>query len=523
MQEFGNFGYAAAALNSNRVIISANQIDEGANSAVGRAYLFDVAGPGPVLLATMTNPVPTPGSYFGSAVAGLTGNRVLVGAPEADRSGLFIVGEAYLFGTNGNRLRTFANPFPGEYAYFGESVAGLSSGLLLIGAGGVDEPPTLGVGRAYLYDTNGMRLRTFSSPVVTDFASFGYSLAPLGSNRVFIGAFGASIGAFDNTGSAYLYHTNGALLQTFTNPFPANGAGFGFAIAALGMDRVVIGAYGASRAGATNVGEAYLFRTNGTLLAVLTNPVPVVDAAFGGSITVVDGDKIIVGADGADRSGASDTGEAYLFSTNGTLLATFTNPAGTAFDRFSWVIAAVNSNRFLATAPQFTPTNTAARAGGAYVMTLPPLPGSNVSLSLGGNSGSGVLSWQSIEHRLLQETTNLTPTVVWTNSLLTVKTNGVTNSATVPWSNGPPGRLLSLALALIASRCVYRFGFTPCGPAGRFFRETPAATCHNRHVNHLTRREQLVLAGVLAMLLVGLAVKWYRTVRPPAITVEYSP
>lgn len=37
-------------------------------------------------------------------------------------------------------------------------------------------------------------------------------------------------------------------------------------------------------------------------------------------------------------------------------------------------------------------------------------------------------------------------------------------------------------------------------------------------VKRLTRREQLVLAGLLALLLVGAAVKWYRTTRPPAAT-----
>lgn len=443
LQEFGNFGYAAAVLDSNRVIVAANQIDEGVNSAVGRAYLFNVAGGSPVLLATMTNPVPTPGSYFGSAVAGFTGNRVLVGAPEADRAGSFIVGEVYVFGTNGSRLHTITNPFPSEYAYFGEAVAGLNSGLFLVGAGGVDEGATLGVGRVYLYSTNGNRLRTFNSPVVTDFAAFGFALAPLDTSRFFVGAYGATKGAFENTGEAYLYHTNGNLLQTFTNPFPANGAAFGYSLATLGTDRVVIGAYGVARAGATNTGEVYLFRTNGTLLAVLTNPAPVVDAAFGGSITVVDGDKIIVGADGADRPGASETGAAYLFSTNGTLLTTFDNPAGAAFDRYGWTVVALNSNRFVATAPQHSPTTNAVRAGRAYVMTLPPLPGTNVALSL---NAAGQLSWQTIRHRILQETTNLNSPVVWTDSALTVTTNGVTNRVTVPTASGPALRAFRLRL-----------------------------------------------------------------------------
>ena len=54
------------------------------------------------------------------------------------------------------------------------------------------------------------------------------------------------------------------------------------------------------------------------------------------------------------------------------------------------------------------------------------------------------------------------------------------------------------------------------GNGPQIFRETRRAAWHKHAVNRLTRREQLVLAGLLAMLLVGAAVKWYRTTHPPA-------
>ena len=41
-------------------------------------------------------------------------------------------------------------------------------------------------------------------------------------------------------------------------------------------------------------------------------------------------------------------------------------------------------------------------------------------------------------------------------------------------------------------------------------------------VNHLTKQEQLFLVVVLALLLTGWAVKWYRTAHPPA-TVAVQP
>src|SRR5690242_14251116 len=61
------------------------------------------------------------------------------------------------------------------------------------------------------------------------------------------------------------------LINTITNPTPASVERFGGVSVALGNDRVVIGATGAGTLGS---GEAYLYNTNGTLLATFTNPTP---------------------------------------------------------------------------------------------------------------------------------------------------------------------------------------------------------------------------------------------------------
>ena len=82
-------------------------------------------------------------------------------------------------------------------------------------------------------------------------------MAALGTDRVVIGEAGDNTGAID-AGTAHLFGTNGALLTTFTNPTPAASDYFGCAVAALGTDRVLIGAYG-DNTGATDAGAAYLF------------------------------------------------------------------------------------------------------------------------------------------------------------------------------------------------------------------------------------------------------------------------
>ncbi len=94
-----------------------------------------------------------------------------------------------------------------------------------------------------------------------------------------IGAHQDDTGATD-AGAAYLFSTNGTLLTTFTNPTPASADYFGISVAAVGSDRVLIGAY-RDDTGATDAGAAYLFSTNGTLLTTFTNPTPASGDYFG--------------------------------------------------------------------------------------------------------------------------------------------------------------------------------------------------------------------------------------------------
>ena len=63
-----------------------------------------------------------------------------------------------------------------------------------------------------------------------------------------------------NTGAAYLFSTNGTLLATLTNPTGATGDSFGTTVAAVGSDRVLIG-----DTSGTNGGAVYLFSLVPTL------------------------------------------------------------------------------------------------------------------------------------------------------------------------------------------------------------------------------------------------------------------
>jgi len=323
------FGWSVAAVGTDRVLIGANDaIDAGA------AYLLNTDG---TLLTTFTNPTPAAADDFGHSVAAVGTNQVLIGA-DGDNTGASSAGAAYLFSTDGTLLTTFTNPTPAASDYFGRSVAAAGSDQVLIGAYR-DDTGAPDAGAAYLFDTNGALLTTFTNPTPADSDFFGVSMAPVGTDRVLIGAYRDDTGA-SAAGAAYLFSTNGALLITFTNPTPVINGYFGNSIAVMGGDRVLIGARGD--------GAADIFSTNGALLMTFTNPIS--GGGFGISMAAVGSDRVLIGAY-QDDTGAVNAGVAYLFSTNGALLTTFTNPAPAEGDWFAFSVAAVGNDRVLMGAP----------------------------------------------------------------------------------------------------------------------------------------------------------------------------
>ena len=241
-------------------------------------------------------------------------------------------------------------------------MAGVGTNRIVIGAPWDDAGAT-DAGSAYVYDLNGVLLATITnpSPAVSD--QFGYSMAGVGTNRVVIGAPWDDAGAM-NAGSAYIYDLNGVLLATITNPAPVVGDQFGYSMAGVGTNRVVIGAPW-DDAGATDAGSAYVYDLNGVLLATITNPSPVVGDYFGYSVAGVGTSRIVIGADGANGS----FGEAYVYDLNGTLLATITNPSPSGSDAFGCAVAGIGDDHIVSGAR--AANIGAAQAGGSYVYYLP--------------------------------------------------------------------------------------------------------------------------------------------------------
>src|SRR6185503_3230342 len=116
-----------------------------------------------------------------------------------------------------------------------------------------------------------------------------------------------------NSGLTVLYNSNYTVFRVLTNPVPNEGGLFGIPVRPLGTNRVLVGALGADLRG-TNDGGVYVFNSQGTLLATVTNPVPST-ASFGFPVTAVDDTRILVGT----YNGGSNL---YMMTLQGDLIST---------------------------------------------------------------------------------------------------------------------------------------------------------------------------------------------------------
>ena len=342
-KKFG-FGRSVAAFGLDMVLISAPAV----SSESQAVYLFHTNG---TLITTFHNPTPEGGKQesFGKSQLTLNGglaavgsDKVIIGDPLDQSLGPVFAGAAYLFNTNGTLLTTFTDPNPLKDSLFGDSVTAVGYDKVLIGAPmqgprGSTRPP-----RAYLFRTDGTLLTTFYSPFPpadNGYVAFADRVAAVGSDQVLI----YSGGALENNsrnGAVLLFDLNGNLLMTFSNPLHT-WDGFGYSMAPMGSDKVIIGTVGSD----LWAGKAYLFRTDGTLLATFRNPNPPQQVndfdGFGTSLAAVGLDKVLIGDPAANN--ATD-GRAYLFRSDGTLLSTVSSPAPEANDGFGESVAGLGAD-----------------------------------------------------------------------------------------------------------------------------------------------------------------------------------
>lgn len=348
---FGRFGNSVAAVGTDRVFIGAPGNFRNTQHP-GAAYLFHTNG---TLLLTITNHVAEPAASFADLVA-TVGDL------------LFVTGRGvHLYDTNGALVTTLTNPQPRTVSYFGISVAAVGRDRLLVGAG--FEEWITNRASAFLFNTNGQLLATISDPNPGQHW-FGRDVAHAFDDKLVIGS-PFTDPFVQNTGTAYVFTTNGVLVNSFTNTTPTTFDNFGHSVEAVGNDRILIGVPSDNSA-VGGSGAAHLFDSQGTVLASFKSPFPSINGGFGASLATIGSDRLLISAPIDDDW--THAGAAYLFSTNAVPLAMFTNPTATEHSnqylQFGQSIAAVGEDAVLISSPaDHTGEDD---SGAAYLFSIPP-------------------------------------------------------------------------------------------------------------------------------------------------------
>lgn len=232
------FGSAVAGLASNLFAVASAE-------GSGKVYLYGVPN-GPIKIS---NPGNTSG--FGSAIAALGVNRLLVANPSDSVAGDF-AGSVYIYDLGGNLVRPAIHNSTGRNEGFGAALLAVDDHRFLVGVPGAMQVYTAGsqlatntsAGVVYLYDDTGTRLLTFTNTDPANSGAFGSALAQLGTGRFLIGSPNDKIGTYANAGHVLMFTAGGLPLEIIQKSSPAAGDKFGTAVCALDDRRFVVGAPG---------------------------------------------------------------------------------------------------------------------------------------------------------------------------------------------------------------------------------------------------------------------------------------
>jgi hypothetical protein len=283
---------------------------------------------------------------------------LVVGAYAANSGGLTNAGAAYVYygsaaGLPSTPQRTLTGTTTGNN--FGRSVAsagdvnGDGYGDLIVGATTTELSGRPGAGAAHVYYGSAAGLpstpqRTLTSAATGDY--FGWSVAGAGDVNgdgyadVVVGAYQADPGSRSNAGAAYVYYGSAAGLSsmpqrtlegaTASDYFGRSVAGAGD-VNGDGYADVLVGADGADPSGRSDAGVAYVYLGGAAGLSATTHRAfegAAMDDNFGYSVAGagdINGDgyaDVLVGAYTADPNSRTDAGAVYVALGSSTGLAT---------------------------------------------------------------------------------------------------------------------------------------------------------------------------------------------------------
>jgi hypothetical protein len=202
----------------------------------------------------------------------------------------------------------------------------------------VDDDSGSASGSAYVYNTDGTSEIKIIASDGASVDQFGHSVAATNTHIV-VGAY-ADDDSGSNSGSVYVYNTDGTSEIKIIASDGASGDNFGISVA-ISDTKVVVGAYVDDDSG-SNSGSAYVYNLDGTGEVKLTASDGAASDFFGTSVAISD-TKVIVGANYNDDAG-SNSGSVYVYNTDGTGELKITASDGAANDKFGESVAATDTH-----------------------------------------------------------------------------------------------------------------------------------------------------------------------------------
>jgi len=201
---------------------------------------------------------------------------------------------------------------------FGQSVA-IDGTRIVVGANGATIGDQGAQGAAYIFDRDGstwVQQQKIWSDDGDTVDNFGNAVAIRGST-LFVGALQAMADGHVNQGAVYVFTDDGSgtwsQVQKLTSSDGGMGDAFGASVSFDGTTLVVGATYAGGR------GAAYVFENSGgswTEVQKLVADDAAANDYFGNAVSL-DGDSILVAADGKTVDGFTSRGAAYLFSRVG--------------------------------------------------------------------------------------------------------------------------------------------------------------------------------------------------------------
>ncbi len=298
-------------------------------------------------LRTINEPNPTTDARFGARFEVFSQDLIAITSFYGNVRGSD-AGRVILYNPQtGEVIYDYPNPFPDSLDLFGSSAVLTPSGLLIIGAmnddGGDGTPVITDSGSVYVYNAATHEyLYRLRSPHPVSEGRFAEGMVSYG-NLILVTARGDTANGAVG-GAVYLMDpATGEVIRTFTNPTPAEGDLFGYAIAISGSKCLISARY--DDTAGIDSGAAYIFDIeSGELLQTLLNPSPDRDEwsdpndNFGIAVDFIPGKAIVTSRD--EDNPVRNSGVVYIFDEqNGELLRTFYCPDPTVYGRFGGVSA----------------------------------------------------------------------------------------------------------------------------------------------------------------------------------------